>query len=244
MRKIITEPIRIVNEVVYSRDLKVAICDTDTKLKEYILSPEIEKIDMNCFETNHNMESIILPNKKPLTIESAAFHYCSNLKEIELPNNITYIEQGAFANCYNLKKVLFNAKDDIIRSYIFFNCRKLEEITLPEGVIEICPNTFCGCISLKKIVLPNSLKWIDAHSFNNCPNLKTISLPKNVIVGKAFDDTIENIYIDKETLDKNPDFKSLYEGKFKERKSLDDLLSEGKSLKEISNIYKAYNIEK
>ena len=36
MRKIITEPIRMVNEVIYSRDLKVAICDTDTKLKEYV----------------------------------------------------------------------------------------------------------------------------------------------------------------------------------------------------------------
>ena len=114
MRKIITEPIRRIDEIIYSRDLKVAICDTDTKLEKYILSPEIEKID----------------------------------------------------------------------------------------------------------------------------------IPKNVIVGKAFDDTIENIYIDKETLDKNPDFKSLYEGKFKECKSLDDLLSEGKSLKEISNIYKTCNIEK
>ena len=38
MRKIITEPIRMVNEVIYSRYLKLAICDTYTKLKEYILS--------------------------------------------------------------------------------------------------------------------------------------------------------------------------------------------------------------
>ena len=79
--------------------------------------------------------------------------------------------------------------------------------------------------------------------FNECNNLKTAKIkskceiPANTFI---YCENLEKIYIEKDFPDFSPDFMNEYKNKIEiiKIKTLDDLLAEGKSLREISNIYK------
>ena len=58
-----------------------------------------------------------------------------------------------------------------------------------------------------------------------------------------FCDNLEKIYATEESLKLSPNFAKYYKDKIELIKSLDDLLNEGKSLKEISKIFKTEDIE-
>jgi len=83
-------------------------------------------------------EDTILPK-----IPTAAFYYCSNLKEIVIPQGITSIENSAFQGCSSLTT-----------------------INIPETVDAIGPNVFHDCSSLEKVNITDIAAWCNI-SFNN-----------------------------------------------------------------------------
>ena len=185
-------------------------------------------------------EYIILPEDNPLKIENNAFEHCEKLKEITIPSNVTFLGSKAFYWCTDLEKVNLKANIKEINQYTFYYCKSLKEIVIPEGIEIINVSAFFFFFNLKKVILLNSLKWIETSAFSSCPKLKEIFIPKNTrINGKPFGRDIESIYIDSETLSScQSAFISAYEDKIKSYPTLDELLESGKSLKEISNIYK------
>ena len=231
--------LKLINGIMYSEDLKTAVADTSMRRKEYVLESSIERIETQCFYANDVIEHIVLPTTNPLIIEDRAFENCKALKEMVVPKNVVHLGNATFNNCTNLEEVILEANIKAIGPFTFTNCESLKEIVIPEGVERIHENAFYNCFRLKKVVLPKSLKQIDRNAFRQCLLLKSITIPKDVkIKDVIFDNTIEKIIIDKNTLIKLPYFKSLYEGKFVINKTLDELLEEGKSLHEISKIYK------
>ena len=74
-------------------------------------------------------------------IGDSCFNYCTDLKEINIPNSVTYIGENAF-----------------------YNCELLEKINIPNSVTSIDECAFYCCTSLKKITIPNSVTWIGALS--------------------------------------------------------------------------------
>jgi len=63
-----------------------------------------------------------------------AFAFCGvDIKQIDVPSSVRFVERGAFAHS------------------------SLEEIVLPEGVLEIKAMAFADCPHLKKVTLPHSL---------------------------------------------------------------------------------------
>ncbi len=230
---------KLINGIMYSEDLKTAVTDTNMHRKEYVLESSIKRIETQCFYANNVIEHIVLPTTNPLIIEDRAFENCKALKEIVVPKNVIHLGNATFNNCTSLEKVILEANIKAIGPFTFTNCESLKEIVIPEGVERIHENAFYNCFRLKKVILPKSLKQIDRNVFRQCLLLKSITIPKDVkIKDVIFDNTIEKIIIDRNTLIKLPYFKSLYEGKFVINKTLDELLEEGKSLHEISRIYK------
>ena len=209
-------------------------------MNEYIIKSGTEKKEF--FDRLYKeAEYIILPEDNPLKIENNAFEHCEKLKEITIPSNVTFLGSKAFYWCTDLEKVNLKANIKEINQYTFYYCKSLKEIVLPEGIEIINVSAFCNCRNLEKVILPNSLKWIETSAFSSCPKLKEIFIPKNThINGRPFErDTIESIYIDSETLSSCQSvFISAYKDKIKNYPTLDELLESGKSLREISNIYK------
>ncbi len=136
------------------------------------------------------------------TIGEGAFYGCSNIKNIIIPDSVTYIARDAFEGCDNIEKATIPAiaaptlprclKEVIITSgtsienSAFYNCSNLASINLPDSVTSIGDYVFAGCQSLTTIKIPDSVTSIGIYAFYNCSNLASITIP---FVGASLNET-------------------------------------------------------
>ena len=91
----------------------------------------------------------IIPNDgSVISIGTSAFSGCSEMRSIEIPDNLTSIGERAFDGC-----------------------SRLTSIIIPSGVTTIGDQTFCNCKALKSIEIPDSVTSIGENSFFNCGEL-------------------------------------------------------------------------
>ena len=149
-----------------------------------IITPEhIEGID------NYHGRTIIIP-KRVTKIEEAGLAWC-NLKSLkfEKDSELTSIGYHAFeGNNFTLVELPKNLK--IINDGAFIECVELRKITIPKGVTIINQDTFHDCHSLTSITIPDSVTSIGEYAFRNCETLKNITIPDSVttILEGAFGD--------------------------------------------------------
>ena len=122
------------------------------------------------------------------TLSGKAFSHCTKLWKIELPENITIIEdgeaydgeiRGTFANTAITNISIPNAVTSIGR-YAFRFCTYLKRVQLGNKITVIGYEAFRKCISLSNIILPNSLVEIESNVFYDCETLTHITIPENV----------------------------------------------------------------
>lgn len=109
-----------------------------------------------------------------------AFAHSDKLTEVQLPENIKYIEDAAFMCCENLKTVT--------------PLNNIEEV----GMI-----AFMNCISLESISFGDRLTLIGENAFDNCKSLKSVtikSVTPPTLVG-SFGKTAPTIYVPKKSVD-------------------------------------------
>ncbi len=109
-----------------------------------------------------------------------AFHSCSTLSEIELPNTIKSIGEDAFKYCSALQNIILPNTIESISDGVFGYCSALQNITLPDTIESIGNYTFYECKSLTNINLPNTIKTIGKGAFKYCSALTKVELPKAV----------------------------------------------------------------
>ena len=171
--------------------------------------------------------------------------------------DITSIEAGTFRLVKNLKKVILPEKLIRIDPNAFFCCKNLEEVIFPDSLEIIKENAFMGC-NLKKFMAPKNLKCINNYAFSSNSIVKAVLNEKLEIIGPCVftSNKIENItlpkslkHVDQSFIDRQKTDKEvkIYVPKlFKEQHftgattiySLDDIITNAKSFKEINNIYK------
>lgn len=97
----------------------------------------------------------------------------SEISDVEMPDSVTEIGQGAFQCCFELTAV-----------------------RIGNGVRNIGKFSFDGCNGLSTVIISPSVKKIDAYAFFNCSNLISVVIPDSVteIDGTAFDRSIATIY--------------------------------------------------
>lgn len=133
--------VKMKNGAVYSKDGKRLIALVNSK-KNYKISDGTKSI---CLCKNKTVQKVILPSSvKKLT--AIAFAYCTNLKSVELNNELKVIKWSAFERCKSLK-----------------------EITIPENVEEIQYDAFNKCKKLSKVIIESSKQSpdIENKAFNN-----------------------------------------------------------------------------
>lgn len=88
------------------------------------------------------------------------------IEKIEINEALVKIGKSAFANCKNLKEIIFKNSMNLrsIEDEAFYGCNKLIEVNVPEGVLTIGNLAFAKCSALQSITLPKSLQ------INNCGN--------------------------------------------------------------------------
>ena len=101
---------------------------------------------------------------------------CTNLNEINLPNSLKWIGDGAFLGSSITNLVIPENVEQSTLNNVFMNCQQLRHITLPESWTEIGQEMFKGCTNLTDIVLPNKCTYIGSKAFYDCSNLQNVYL--------------------------------------------------------------------
>ncbi len=145
-----------------------------------ILKKAVTSVTYCAFHECSTLVSITLPNTVTY-IDSYAFYGCFSLQSINIPDSVSWIGEWAFGNCHSLASITIPGAVKIIEGSTFSNCRKLASLTIGEGVEEIHGYSFYNCTSLTEINIPNSVKFIDNNAFLECDAVASIFIGKNVM---------------------------------------------------------------
>lgn len=136
---------------------------------------------------------------QPKEFGNQAFRACRMLKDITLPDGVTFIGQALFADCDTLQTIVLPDGIEEIPAYFFMNCKELANINIPNSVKSINYEAFKGCTKLTEVVLPEGLTVVGPSAFRSCENLSSAVLPSTLktIDGYAFSDctTLQSIVI-------------------------------------------------
>ncbi|MBR1747778.1 MAG: leucine-rich repeat protein, partial [Clostridia bacterium] len=136
---------------------------------------EIDGIGANAF---HGTEWYNEFNGDFITIDDYLIRYTGTADTIYIPDGVTRLAEGAFANNSSVKTVVF-----------------------PTGLTSVSDDAFRGCSSLKKVVFPSTLTEIGYAAFSDCVSLDEVNFSDcpglTVIAYDAFENTAWlNDYID------------------------------------------------
>ena len=102
------------------------------------------------------------------SIGNTAFHGCSGLTSIVIPNSVTSIGGGAFYNCSGLTSITIPNSVTSIGYSTFSGCTGLTSVSIGNSVTSIGTSAFYGCSSLTSINIPNSVTTIGRDAFRGC----------------------------------------------------------------------------
>lgn len=121
-------------------------------------------------------------SEKPiLGIGRYAFWGFDEVKEIQIADSVTYIQEGAFKGCDSLTHVVIGNGVTNIGKEAFEDCSDLATVTLGAGVENIENSAFYGCSNLLGVVFPESLQTIGEYAFYECSSIRNIVIPDNTI---------------------------------------------------------------
>ena len=112
-------------------------------------------------------------------LREGAFYACKNLKSIYVPDTITDTSVRVFAYCSNLETIRI-PPNSVLKSYFCAQCTSLKNVTLEEGTRYLSSSAFQGCTALESIILPSKTATIGTTLFQGCTSLKTINIPKTI----------------------------------------------------------------
>lgn len=124
-----------------------------------------------------NLTSVTIPNTVT-SIGEGAFANNYGLSSITIPNSVTKIEANAFNNCRNLTAVTLPNSLEYIEYGVFEGCSKLSSLNMPDNLIGICDNAF-QYSALNSITFPNTLRYIGYYAFDFA-DWTSITIPDSV----------------------------------------------------------------
>ena len=105
---------------------------------------------------------------------------------LTLPDSVTKIGEGAFANVSGLKTIIIPGTVKTIGTGAFRNNITLEKVIIEEGVETIGVSAFQSCNNLVEVVLPESIKNIETQAFYSCAKLSSIEIPSGIEEIKSY----------------------------------------------------------
>ena len=130
-------------------------------------------------------------------IGSNAFHNCTSLLSVSIPNTLRTIGTDAFSVCTSLKSVYITdlvawcniefANTHLLAcgADLYYNGNLLTECIIPDGVTSISDNLFVNCNSLTSITIPSSVTVIGENAFEGCGNLRKVYIANGVTAIKS-----------------------------------------------------------
>lgn len=153
--------------------------ETDVVIPRKIEGKEVSIIGSAAFGGS-NIKTLDMPDTVIL-LESAAFVDCATLTDIQCSRSLITIRSFAFAGCTSLVEVDLSMRAlRFIDEYAFSNCENIRKINFGDNIEQIKKEAFRNCMSLEEVILPQKLKEIGDCAFGDCINVKKIWVPKTL----------------------------------------------------------------
>lgn len=141
------------------------------------------------------------------SIADGAFAECEKITKVKLPSSIERIGERSFSGCVELESIEIafditttNALLPIIPKCAFENCEKIKTLSIPAFFTTIKDGAFSYCTNLEHVDIPDSIKEIGNGAFASC-SIKIFSCPKGI--SKINDSTFENNKFESIVIKKN-----------------------------------------
>lgn len=130
-------------------------------------SSSLKSLGENCFSGCSSL-SVLDIKDSPLYILSVyCFDSCISLVTVELPHQLTNINDYCFADCIKLNSVIFPDSLSLIGEKSFYNCAlTIADLYSCSQLKKIPDYAFSNNQNLNKIILPQNLESINVESFS------------------------------------------------------------------------------
>ena len=176
-------------------------------LSKIIIGPVVEEINNGAFQELVSLESFeVSKDNTHFKVDNGILyssdgtrliHYPAKLEATEFTasDKVTSIDEYAFAECNNLKKVSL-PNVSVISDNSFQGDKSLTEVSIPKAT-KISGMAFYNCKELSSITLPDTLTYIGMYTFAYDTKITSIFIPLSVttIKGDAFE-----YWTDKQTI--------------------------------------------
>lgn len=162
--------------------------ETDVIVPNEIDGKTVTETDWYLFSNYNELKSVVLPD----TLETLkdSFTGCKNLKELNIPANVSFTEVSSY-NRYNYlinvspENKYYSSQDGVLfnkdkTQLLIFPTSKTGKYVIPDTVTEIRESAFSSCTGLTEIIIPDTVKYIEKFTFSGCTGLKEIIIPDSV----------------------------------------------------------------
>ncbi len=158
----------------------------------------VTSIGASAFSCCSSLESIVVEDGNTkydsrencnAIIETESNALIKGCKNTVIPNGVTSIGYGAFADCDGLTSITIPNSVASIGNDAFWCCSELTSVTIGNSVTSIGSSAFNSCYGLKSVTIGNSVASVGSSAFLYCSGLTSITIPNSVtsIGEQAFD---------------------------------------------------------
>ncbi len=186
-------------------DKAVQICtfafdDTKYYNDEKNWNDNVLYIGKHLIKAKENVSEDYFIRDETKTIADNAFHKCSNLVSVTIPNSVVLIGHDTFLYCSKLNNITVHEENFYYSNDeygVLFNKEKTElihyptgnkrtEYVIPDDVVIIHSSAFAGSDNLLDITIPNSVTQINEAAFSACKLIRRFDIPNSVTtIGNA-----------------------------------------------------------
>ncbi len=131
----------------------------------------------NLFINDVEVKDLVIPEGVTY-IGRNAFNSCKNITSVSLPNTLTEIRIGAFNSCSNLQSIRIPNNVSTIEGNTFYGCSNLLSIRIGESVTSIGERAFQNCSKLTNIIsLAHTPPSVGSNAFYNIPTSAGVTVP-------------------------------------------------------------------
>ena len=135
----------------------------------------VTAIGESAFHGCTELTSVSIPNSV-ITIDRQAFYDCYSLASVTIPNSVVSIGHAAFGYNFNLTSLTLGSGLTNIGVSAFYGCNVLTEVTIPNGVTTIGNEAFRNCTAITALGIPSSVTSFGNNVFTDCRSLNTVTL--------------------------------------------------------------------
>ena len=170
-----------------------------TGIKSVIIPDSVTECGDGIFQKCQALEKAVLGRGLTQT-PSSMFYLCGNLKEVDIPENVTAIGQYTFTDT-GITELHFKSPTLTLAKYAVYKAEKLHTVVFEEGVEQINVATlnypFYYCAQLTTLRFPSTLNSVSANLWSQMSSLESIEVADRNETYKAVDGILYNAELTK-----------------------------------------------